>query len=267
MIIKTLADLDALDWYIGGVSAICQSPEYSFLSHKGSGRMVNGFLYIVSGCIECSFGEDSFILSENSLAYLPEGSMHTITLAKNTVFKRIDFTIIDGESANRIVFSDSPILLYEQTPKHIEDRIDRLCNAFSSHKTGYVSKCISYVSWLISEISSDMSVGEKSILNIAVNYINENMTADFTIEYLAEMCNVSSAHFRRLFKAQFGMTPIKYKNNLRISKAKMLLRRSSLSICEIASFLGFDSEYYFSRVFKDITGTSPGAYKKTKKSV
>lgn len=262
MIIKALTDLDSFDWYIGGVAAICQKPEYATLSHKGKGRKVNGFLYIVSGEVECTVERKKLIFPENSLIYLPEGSMHSITLKKDTVFRRIDFILTDGE--NKILFSQKPMIIYESTPKHIEEITKQLCDTFASHSVGYISKCISAVSRLISEISADTSISKTSLLDSAINYMNENLTSDFSIEYLAELCNMSSAHFRRLFKAQFNMTPIKYKNTMRVSKAKMLLRRSSLSIGEIASFLGFDSEYYFSRVFKNITGISPGEYKKSR---
>jgi len=121
MLIKKLIDLDGSDWYIGGVAAICQKPEYSSLIHKGKGRHVNGFLYVVSGNIRCVFKDKTLNFDKNSFVYLPEGSMHGIYLSENSVFRRIDFTITDGETGQKIIFSETPEIIYEKAPGHIDE--------------------------------------------------------------------------------------------------------------------------------------------------
>ena len=71
----------------------------------------------------------------------------------------------------------------------------------------------------------------------------------------------SSSYFRKLFKEVTGLSPIMYFNRMRIEYAKTLLRQdSTLSIKEIAASSGFPDPYYFSRVFKKITGYSPSDY-------
>ena len=67
-------------------------------------------------------------------------------------------------------------------------------------------------------------------------------------------------YFRKLFKKEMGISPLKYLTQIRISHAKRLLRlkhRSGMSIQEISWLSGFQDSLYFSRVFKKVTGVPP----------
>ena len=64
----------------------------------------------------------------------------------------------------------------------------------------------------------------------------------------------------RLFREETGTTPIEYRNRLRIQRACQLLRGRECTIGEIAALLGFESVYYFSRVFKKLTGVAPSRW-------
>jgi two-component system, response regulator YesN len=72
---------------------------------------------------------------------------------------------------------------------------------------------------------------------------------------------LSIDHCRRLFIKETGKTPSEYLTEKRINYAKLLLetrlRNNSISVKEIANHVGFDDPYYFSRVFKKVTGKSP----------
>ena len=74
---------------------------------------------------------------------------------------------------------------------------------------------------------------------------------------------MSVNHFIRIFKAQFGMTPQKFKQNILITQAKEFLTNSQLTITEIAHAMGFnDNPLYFSDFFKSIVGMYPSNYRK-----
>jgi AraC-like DNA-binding protein len=80
---------------------------------------------------------------------------------------------------------------------------------------------------------------------------------------LAEFCrNIGSSpsHLGIEFKAYTGMTPYQYFINIKINKAKEFLQTKELSIKEIAFKLGFQDQYYFSRLFKKKTGMSPSQW-------
>lgn len=76
---------------------------------------------------------------------------------------------------------------------------------------------------------------------------------------LASVSGVSQAHFARAFKTAFGLPPHRYLLTRRIERAVALLRESDLAITEIAFQTGWNSLGTFGRVFRDITGTSPGS--------
>ena len=76
---------------------------------------------------------------------------------------------------------------------------------------------------------------------------------------LAQVSAVSEAHFAREFKKAFGVPPHRYLLTRRIERAIALLRDTDLPVTEIAYRTGWNSLGTFGRVFRDITGDSPGA--------
>ncbi|EIL89501.1 putative helix-turn-helix transcriptional regulator [Rhodanobacter fulvus Jip2] len=78
------------------------------------------------------------------------------------------------------------------------------------------------------------------------------------ISRLAQVSAVSEAHFARQFGKAFGMPPHRYLLTLRIERAIALLRDTDLPVTEIAYQTGWNSLGTFGRIFRDITGESPG---------
>ena len=78
------------------------------------------------------------------------------------------------------------------------------------------------------------------------------------VRRLARVSGVSAAHFARAFRQAFGVPPHRYLLTRRIERATALLRDTDLSITEIAFQTGWGSLGTFGRVFRDITGSSPG---------
>ena len=75
---------------------------------------------------------------------------------------------------------------------------------------------------------------------------------------LAEVSSVSAAHFAREFKKAFGLPPHRYLLTRRIERATAMLRDTDLSVTQIAIQTGWTSRGTFGRIFRDITGASPG---------
>ena len=81
---------------------------------------------------------------------------------------------------------------------------------------------------------------------------------NWPVERLADVSGVSQAHFARSFKQAFGVPPHRYLLTRRIERATTLLRDTGLSITEIAFETGWSSLGTFGRIFRGITGESPG---------
>ncbi|HYJ41079.1 MAG TPA: helix-turn-helix transcriptional regulator [Steroidobacteraceae bacterium] len=89
---------------------------------------------------------------------------------------------------------------------------------------------------------------------------------EWPVERLARVSRVSKAHFARSFKDAFGVPPHRYLLTRRIERARTLLRDTELSITDIAFQTGWKSLGTFGRIFRDITGESPGQLRTREKA-
>lgn len=85
-----------------------------------------------------------------------------------------------------------------------------------------------------------------------------------SLDEMAEKVSRSRGQTIRLFKNEFGETPVQYLIGRKLEAARELLRGTPLSIKEIAARLHFADEYYFAAVFKRKTGIAPGRYRNPK---
>lgn len=90
---------------------------------------------------------------------------------------------------------------------------------------------------------------------------------EWPIRRLAKVSCVSPAHFARAFRQAFGSPPHRYLLTRRIERAVALLRDTDLPVTDIAFQTGWKSLGTFGRVFRDITGQSPGTLRARERSV
>ena len=93
----------------------------------------------------------------------------------------------------------------------------------------------------------------------AKDHMDRASHEDWPVARLAGTSAISAAHFARSFKDAFGVPPHRYLLSRRIERAVALLRDTDLPITEIALQTGWTSLGTFGRIFRDITGDSPGA--------
>ena len=128
--------------------------------------------------------------------------------------------------------------------------------------------------WLIEHIdravimlNSGTGVPSEDIIMNAKEYIDNHYNEDISLESMSCQTDISPYYFSKLFKHQIGVTFIDYLTNLRIAKAKELLRNPQLSMKEICSEVGYNNPNYFSRIFKKSTGMTPTEYKEGEKEI
>ena len=101
------------------------------------------------------------------------------------------------------------------------------------------------------------------IVLAAVEMIRKEIeNVDFNINTIANALYLTPAYFSRVFKRKMGMTCIDFIKNYRINLAKELLKNTDLSIQQISEKTGYATVYYFSQQFKQVTGESPGSFRK-----
>ncbi len=94
-------------------------------------------------------------------------------------------------------------------------------------------------------------------LTLVTDYINAHLHEELTLTEIAAIAQISPYHFLRLFRQSMGATPHQYILQIRVDRAKYLLRSSDLSIAEIAIRVGFCDQSHLTRCFKRILGLTP----------
>ena len=98
-------------------------------------------------------------------------------------------------------------------------------------------------------------------------YIQDNLTKEISIDFLAAQSCMSKASFYRYFKTKFNTTPNVFINQERLRQAFQLMQKnSSLSIRSICQEVGFKSTSYFIRLFREHYGQTPKQYQKRQKT-
>ncbi|MFU0828521.1 MAG: Stage 0 sporulation A-like protein [Lachnoclostridium sp.] len=102
----------------------------------------------------------------------------------------------------------------------------------------------------------------KSVLEVAIAFINENFMDDtLSLNKVACAANVSANHFSALFSQEMKKTFIEYLTELRMNKAKQLLRCTDKRSGEIALEVGYKDPHYFSYLFRKTQGCTPSEYR------
>ena len=96
----------------------------------------------------------------------------------------------------------------------------------------------------------------------AVSFIEHNYMRGITAGDAAISLNIDRSHFFRIFKARVGMSPEQYIMKCRVDNARRMLENGENTVTEIAASVGVRDVYYFSKLFKKLTGMSPTEYRK-----
>lgn len=100
------------------------------------------------------------------------------------------------------------------------------------------------------------------LLKEAVSYIEHHYEEeDISLNQVAASVNISPSHFSTIFSKEMGETFIEYLTNVRMERAKQLLRSSTMKTAEIAYAVGYKDAHYFSYLFKKIQKCTPREFR------
>ena len=220
--------------------------------HTLSFRMVGGAAFLLDD-------QETLYVDESEIAYVP-ANYDFQKQAENGKIIAIHF------------MTDSPmpekmLRFKPRNPNFFRTEFTKLYEIWNQKQLGFNYESNIIFNRIILEIEKEWSKHTPSVANKklcdAIDYIHLNFSnGDISVTKLAAMCNMSDTYFRRLFVAEFGTTPLKYINKLRMTQISELLQANYNSIEDIAEQCGFNNVNYFSLFVKKETGMSPFAYRK-----
>ena len=95
-----------------------------------------------------------------------------------------------------------------------------------------------------------------------LRYIHEHIADKIDVEDLANLASITKTYFIRLFKQEFGLSPVQYINLKKVERAQLLLYTTDCSVKEVAYKLGFSDHSYFIRLFHKVAGITPQEYRR-----
>lgn len=244
---------------------------YFFTWEKGRVLQEYQINYITEGSGILETATDQFAVAPGSIIILRPGMWHRYKPDIATGWNE-HYLGFEGEFCTRLFqegfFAMNRPVLYIGFQENILQLFFEIIQSVKEEKTGHQQVSAATTILMLSKILSVLRNQEfagKSIertIQKACLYFRENLNKNVNIEQLAGELNVGYSYFRQMFRKYTGISPIQYHLSLRIQKAKDLLVSTDQSFKEIAIDLGFESYFYFSRIFKDKTGQSPMEFRR-----
>jgi AraC-like DNA-binding protein/ligand-binding sensor protein len=154
--------------------------------------------------------------------------------------------ISPGNSETSLLETNNQYLQRIQDTRNIEELTDEL------H---------SIVENIAGQIFSFRGIRHAAALRKAERFIMDNFTHKISLREIASASGLSAPYFSTIFKEEMGENLSGYLNRLRVEKACRMLTETELTLSEIAGSCGFEDQSWFSKIFKNYTGISPGKYR------
>lgn len=244
---------------------------YFFSWEKGRILQEYQINYITEGSGIFETAEGQFPVVSGSILIVRPGVWHRYRPDQTTGWNE-HYIGFNGEFCkslfNEGFFQQGKPVLYVGFQENLLKLFLEVIQLVKDEKTGHQQVCAANTILALSKILSvirNQEFAGKTIertIRKACLYFRENLDTNVNIEKLSDELNVGYSYFRQMFRKYTGISPTQYHLSLRIQKAKDLLVSTDKSFKEIAIDLGFESYFYFSRIFKDKTGKSPMDFRK-----
>lgn len=223
-------------------------------------RPYHALSFRVSGGADFTHNGKTMHVNAGEIAYVPAGFDYRIDAGSEHLF------VIHFDIKSPIQISEMEIMAPTDV-KYFARKFQSIHSIWSKKQFAYQYECKSDFYRILMKLCNERSKQKADYTNDKMSEISEYIHEHFTeptlsVAFLAEMAGMSDTYFRKLFVDSFGVTPLKYINNLRISYGIELLRSGYYSVDAAAEKCGFANQKYFSTVLKKLTGYSPICYRK-----
>ncbi len=222
--------------------------------------------YVKNGRAKIFFDGEALEMTPGNVYLIPPDAEISYRCEDGDILEKIYFHFFATTVERYDLLSTLPQGVYELSISEVN--AENLFSLYSENNYMSILKIKSIVYQTVVAFFSKFHQGNTEIkqysttVRDALNYIQSNCDANFSVQSLADSLFVSKSKISKQFKDETGMTIGQYNETLLFDKAKILLLRDYLSIQQISSTLGFCDQFYFSRRFKKKFNVSPTQYRK-----
>lgn len=300
MMKNSFAEIDVNKLQLVTYGRISRGENYNFIAHfhprielmyVESGELEVTIYSQVVGAVISDTVVAQKVLPSNHFILLDSNVPHSLACSKETVFLTLEFINEETASIGTVVgfpmrqfFKDSPTLLSAMEHAgyyvcndymNLKDILGRIPSLFSSTQKLEFSDAYAEYKYLyrlyLQELFTTLCLNASKnqprgirFIRIINEYLSANFQRDFTLDELAEHIGINKFYMEKLYKQHTGKTIRQALTLLRLERAKMLLRTTTLSIKQIAKESGFNIRQQLIYNFKNYYNITPSEYVSSK---
>lgn len=237
---------------------------------SGSTQLI--LIYCIEGMGEIRIGETLHPVPPDHFFIIPAGMPHSYHSDMQNPWS-IYWIHFSGIKAGLFArFACQCIAIDRSKTSRISDRIDLFSEIFRNLGRGFSIETLEYTNLCLGHLLASFThlsqfremrnADENDPVAQSINFMLEHLNKKLKLEEIAAETGLSASHYSRLFQNRTGHPPIDYFIQLKIQRACRLLDNSGWMIADVAREMGFDDQFYFSRVFRRVMGMSPAKYRK-----
>ena len=213
-------------------------------------------------------GDESYLLQPGHLFAVPPGLEHH--LAGRSGNHHFYFAAIDLDPVVRrqpALTLDWPTTVLHREAGEVAHAFAQLVRELTTRYEYTGTGLALAVDHLVLSVARAMvpTAAPQLAMHPAVRTVKRLLEQEFhehwTLRRLADRVGLAPSYLAELFADHLGQPPHRYLNERRIDRARQLLESSDLTITALALSLGFSSSQHFARVFRQLTNTTPTAYR------
>jgi len=205
---------------------------------------------------------------EGSVFFLPAGHACEVGLNRSLdslhIYLRSHLFEGDRTILSPMLFEDDPILRY------LAHAIERAMGEKSPGSGLFIEPIARALATRIADLcrrNESWHLQTKGLRQHQVrqlrDFVEANLDREIRLDAMASACGLGTKSFVRAFKATTGQSPSKYVTATRIERAKQLIEQHRDGLAEIALRCGFSHQEHLTRVFRRLTGQTPGRYRRS----
>lgn len=231
--------------------------EISFQLHKHNRHQI---IYILSGTLHIETEQTCYFVTDRHLVWIPDNVPHRLSSNNRQITLLTCYFYMEEKKGKHIgIYHTDEFMAHNL---HLIGKNNRISNTQNPELFCFAMSFFRLLPLIAQEArfpTQPFILTHDSRLRPVLEYINQNLNQELTIETVASNFGFSVRNLTRLF-TNSGIRFVHYLNYQRIVRSIEILTDNILNIEETAYEVGFNSPNNFGRVFKQITGESPSAF-------